>query len=611
MFEARFQSFEDSGDRGASAPRVAALRAELARRGLDGFVVPRADRFQNEYVPPGAERLAWLTGFTGSAGLAIVLADRAVLFVDGRYQVQVHEEADGAIFSVEHLVEHPPHEWLEANLRAGVRLGYSPWLHTIDGAERLVKACAAAGASLVPAADNPIDAIWTGRPPPPCGAVVLHDLRYAGESAQDKLARVRGAVEKASADALVVSDPHAVSWLFNIRGSDIPHTPVVLAFALVPREGRPALYVDGRKFGNDVRHRLEELADVRASAEFEHGLAALGGERRKVRLDPSATPEAIARLLAESGGTILRGGDPIAPMKAVKNAAEIAGAHTAQLRDGAAVTRFLAWFDREAPAGRLTEIDAVEALESFRRDTGLLKDVSFPTIAGAGANGAVVHYRVTRRSNRSIAPGELFLVDSGAQYEDGTTDITRTVAVGAPGADMRGNFTRVLKGHIAIARAVFPEGTTGAQLDSFARQYLWQAGLDFDHGTGHGVGSYLSVHEGPARISKLGSAALKRGMILSNEPGYYRTGAYGIRIENLILVTEAALVIGAEKPLNTFETLTLAPIDSRLIESLLLTAEEIAWFNAYHARVRDVLAASLDVATRAWLITATAPLGPR
>ena len=451
MFAARFQSFEDSGDRGASAPRVAALRAELARRGLDGFVVPRADRFQNEYVPPCAERLAWLTGFTGSAGLAIVLADRAVLFVDGRYQVQVREEADGAIFSVEHLVEHPPHEWLEANLRAGARLGYSPWLHTIDGAERLVKACAAAGASLVPAADNPIDAIWTDRPPPPCGAVVLHDLRYAGESAQEKLARVRGAIEKASADALVVSDPHAVSWLFNIRGSDIPHTPVVLAFALVPREGRPALYVDGRKLGNDVRHRLEEIADVRASAEFEHGLAALGGERRKVRLDPSATPEAIARLLAESGGTILRGGDPIAPMKAVKNAAEIAGAQAAQLRDGAAVTRFLAWFDREAPAGRLTEIDAVEALESFRRDTGLLKDVSFPTIAGAGADGAVVHYRVTRRSNRSIAPGELFLIDSGAQYEDGTTDITRTIAVGAPGADMRGNFTRVLKGHIAIA----------------------------------------------------------------------------------------------------------------------------------------------------------------
>jgi Xaa-Pro aminopeptidase len=611
MFEARFQTFEDRGDRGAGAPRVAALRAELARRGLDGLVVPLADRFQNEYVPPCAERLAWLTGFTGSAGLAIVLADRAALFVDGRYQVQVREEADGTIFSIEHLIEHPPPEWIEANLRAGAKLGYSPWLHTVDGAERLAKACAAAGATLLPVADNPIDAIWTDRPPPPAGAVMLHDLRYAGESAAQKLASVRGAIEKASADTLVVSDPHAVSWLFNIRGSDIAHTPVVLAFALVPREGRPALYVDGRKLGNDVRHRLEEIADVRASAEFERDLAALGSARRKVRLDPSSSPEAIARLVADGGGTILRGSDPIAPLKAVKNAAEIAGARAAQLRDGAAVTRFLAWFDREAPAGRLTEIDAVEALESFRRDTGVLKDVSFPTIAGAGANGAVVHYRVSRRSNRRIAPGELFLVDSGAQYEDGTTDITRTVTVGTPEADMRKNFTRVLKGHIAIARAVFPDGTTGAQLDSFARQYLWQAGLDFDHGTGHGVGSYLSVHEGPARISKLGSAVLKRGMILSNEPGYYRTGAYGIRIENLVLVVEAPPVEGAERSLNAFETLTVAPIDTRLVEPVMLTADEIAWLNAYHTRVREALAPIVDAPTREWLIKATAPIGRR
>jgi Xaa-Pro aminopeptidase len=609
MFEARFQDFDERGDRSASAPRVAALRAELARRGLGGFVVPRADRFQNEYVPPCAERLAWLTGFTGSAGLAIVLADRAVLFVDGRYQVQVREEVDGAVFAVEHLVDRPPHEWIEANLPAGAKLGYSPWLHTVDGAERLAKACTAAGATLVPVADNPIDTIWPDRPPAPTGAVVSHDLHYAGESAEEKLVRVRAAIEKLSADALVVSDPHAVSWLFNIRGSDVPHTPVALAFAFVPREGRPALYVDGRKLGNDVRHRLEEIADVRASTEFERDLAALGNERRKVRLDPSACPEAIARLVADSGGTVMRGSDPIASMKAVKNAAEIAGTHAAQLRDGAAVTRFLAWFDREARAGRLTEIDAVEALESFRRDTGLLKDVSFPTIAGAGANGAVVHYRVTRRSNRRIAPGELFLVDSGAQYEDGTTDITRTVAVGTPDANMRANFTRVLKGHIAIARAVFPDGTTGAQLDSFARQYLWRAGLDFDHGTGHGVGSYLSVHEGPARISKLGSAALKRGMILSNEPGYYRTGAYGIRIENLVLVVEAPPVEGAEKPLNTFETLTLAPIDTRLVEPALMTADEIAWLDAYHARVRDALAPIVDAPTREWLIRATAPIG--
>jgi Xaa-Pro aminopeptidase len=609
MFEAHFQSFED-GERAASALRLAALRAELKRRDLDGFIVPRADRYQNEYVPPCAERLAWLTGFTGSAGVAIVLAERAVIFVDGRYTVQAREEVDASAFTTEHLVEHPPAQWIEENLPAGAKLGYSPWLHTVDGAERLAKACATAAAQLVAVGDNPIDAVWTDRPQPPLGAVVLHDLRYAGEQTSAKLARVRADIQKAAADALVVSNPQAVCWLFNIRGSDIPHTPVVLAFAMVPKEGRPALYIDSRKLGNDVRHRLEGVAEVRAPADFERDLATLGKDQLAVRLDPAACADAIARLITTSGGKLLRGSDPIAPMKAVKNAVEIAGARAAQQRDGAAVMRFLAWFDREAPRGRLTEIDAVEALESFRRETGALKDISFPTIAGAGPNGAIVHYRVTRRSNRRIAPNELFLVDSGAQYEDGTTDITRTLAVGTPTADMRKNFTLVLKGHIALARAVFPDGATGAQLDTLARQFLWRAGLDFDHGTGHGVGSYLSVHEGPARISKLGGAALKRGMILSNEPGYYRTGAYGIRIENLVLVTEAAAVAEAEKPLNAFETLTLAPIDARLAEPALMTAEEVAWFDAYHARVRDALAPLVDAPTREWLIAATTPLAP-
>jgi Xaa-Pro aminopeptidase len=611
MFEAHFQSFEDRGEPAACAPRVAALRAELSNRGLDGFIVPHADRFQNEYVPPCAERLAWLTGFTGSAGLAIVLKDRAVIFVDGRYLVQVGEEIDGTIFAVEHLVEHPPTLWLETNLPAEAKLGYSPWLHTLDGAERLAKACAAARAALVAVEDNPIDAVWTERPQPPLGAVVPHELRYSGEDAKDKIARLRTELQKFAADTLMVSDPQAVSWLFNMRGSDVPHTPVVLASALVPKDGRPALYVDLRKLGNDMRARLENLAELRANAAFERDLTALGKAHRTVRLDPSGCADAIARLIVENGGTIVRGSDPIAPMKAIKNATEIAGARAAQQRDGAAVTKFLAWFDREAARGTLTEIDAVEAIESFRRDSGLLKDVSFPTIAGAGPDGAIVHYRVSRKSNRRIAEGELFLVDSGGQYEDGTTDITRTIAVGAPAADMRRNFTLVLKGHIALARAVFPDGSTGAQLDTLARQYLWQAGLDFDHGTGHGVGSYLSVHEGPARISKLGSAALKRGMILSNEPGYYRTGAYGIRIENLILVTEAAAVAGAEKPLNAFETLTLAPIDTRLVDPALLGVDEIAWLNAYHARVRDTVGPLVDVGTRAWLITATAPLGQR
>ncbi len=610
MFEAHFQSFDDRTARGDSAPRVAALRAELARRRLDGFVVPRADRYQNEYVPPCAARLAFISGFSGSAGVAIVLADRAVLFVDGRYQLQVKDEVDGAIFTIEHLVERPPPAWIEANLQAGQRLGYSPWLHTVGGAERLAKACAAAGASLVPVDDNPIDAIWTERPPPPLGAVVAHELKYAGEGSPQKVARVRAEMQKVKADALAVPDPQAVCWLLNIRGSDILHTPVVLAAALVAKDGRPALYVDARQLGDGIRARLQELADLRAPAAFDRDLAALGADKRTVLLDPASCPQAIARLVGEAGGKILRGADPVAAMKAVKNAVEIAGARAAHARDGAALTRFLAWFDGQAPSGRLTEIDAVEALESFRRDSGLLKDVSFPTIAGAGPNGAIVHYRVTRGSNRRIASGEVFLLDSGGQYLDGTTDVTRTVAVGTPNApEVRQKFTLVLKGHIAIARAVFPDGTSGAQLDALARQFLWRAGLDFDHGTGHGVGSYLSVHEGPARIAKLGTTPLKRGMILSNEPGYYRAGAYGIRTENLVLVVEPPAVADAEKPLNAFETLTLAPIDRRLVEPSMLGDEEIAWLDAYHARVRTALGPLVDAPTRAWLEAATEPIG--
>ena len=608
MFETRFQTFDDPAPPAASAPRVAALRDESARRGLTGFIIPRADRQQNEYVPPSEERLAWLTGFTGSAGTAIVFADRAVIFVDGRYTVQVRSQVDTAIFTVEHLVDNPPPAWIEANLPAGARVGYDPWLHTVDGAEKLRKACATAGATLVATEPNPIDAIWTDRPVPPLGAVVQHALRYAGEDTPSKLARIGAEIAKLRADALVVSDPQSVAWTFNIRGADVAHTPLPLAFAVIPREGRPALYVDGRKLDNAVRDALEMQADVREPAELAGDLTALGADKRKLRLDSATAADALARLITDAGGTIGRGRDPIAAMKAVKNAVEIEGARTAQRRDGAAVVRFLAWFEREAPGGRLTEIDAVEALETFRRETGVLKEISFPTISGAGPNAAIVHYRVTRSSNRRIAPGELFLIDSGAQYEDGTTDITRTLAVGEPSAEMRDRFTRVLKGHIAIARAVFPEGTSGAQLDSLARLSLWSAGLDFDHGTGHGVGSYLSVHEGPARISKLGTTALKRGMILSNEPGYYKADAYGIRIENLVLVCEAAPVAGAEKSLNGFDTLTLVPIERRLIDQRMLTAEETTWLDTYHARVADALAGEVDGATAAWLAAATRPL---
>jgi Xaa-Pro aminopeptidase len=610
MFEARFQSFDDAPEGTASAPRVKALRTELARRGLTGFIVPRADRHQNEYVPAADERLAWLTGFTGSAGAAVVLMERAALFVDGRYTLQAQQQVDGSLFAIEHLVENPPHQWLEANLTGSDRVGYDPWLHTVESAERLAKACAAAGAVLVAVEPDLFDSIWPDRPDPPLGPVKLHDVRFAGEDAASKLARIRTEIAKLKADALVVSDPHSVAWTFNIRGSDVAHTPLPLAFALIPREGLPALYLDGRKLGNEERDALAALADIREPAALARDLARLGTDKKTVRLDQATAADALARLIAGSGGKVARGHDPIALMKAAKNSTEIEGARAAHRRDGAAVVRFLHWFERASATGSLTEIEAVEALESFRRDTGRLKDISFPTIAGAGPDGAIVHYRVTRKTNRVIAPG-LFLIDSGAQYEDGTTDITRTLAVGAPTAEMRERFTRVLKGHIAIARAVFPEGTSGAQLDPLARQFLWQAGLDFDHGTGHGVGSYLSVHEGPARLSKLGTAALLRGMILSNEPGYYKAGHYGIRIENLVLVIEAKPVAGAEKALNAFETLTLAPIERRLVERELLTPEELRWLDDYHARVARELAPLIDAQARAWLAEATRPIAAR
>src|SRR5216683_688599 len=607
-FHAQFQSFDDPQETSESAPRLAALRAELARRGLDGFVVPHADRHQNEYLPPSEERLAWRTGFTGSAGAAIVLAERAVLFVDGRYTLQARDQSDPKLFTIEHLVEKPPSAWIEANLAAGQKLGFDPWLHTAEGAERLAKACATVGAILVATEPNPIDAVCRNRPEPPHGAIVPHDLQFAGEPAAQKLERIRGEIRKLNADALVVSDPHAVAWTFNIRGADVSHTPLPLSFAIIVADGA-RLYVDESKLTDAARGAIAGFAEIRPEEAFAQDLAALGAEHRTVRLDQATAAHAISQAITANGGKVSRGPDPIAVMKAVKNDTEIAGSRAVHCRDGAAVANFLAWFDRVAPDGQLTEIDAVEALETFRRDTGLLRDVSFSTISGAGPNGAIVHYRVTRKTNRKIAPGELFLIDSGAQYQDGTTDITRTVIVGDASPEMRDRFTRVLKGHIAIARAVFPDGTSGSQLDSFARTRLWAAGLDFDHGTGHGVGSYLSVHEGPARIAKLGAAALMRGMILSNEPGYYKSGHYGIRIENLVLVTEAPAVEGGEKPLNRFDTLTLAPIDRRLIDRHLMTADEIDWLDSYHAEVRETLMPLVADDTRAWLAATTAPLG--
>lgn len=607
MFEAHFQTFEDPEAGVALTARLAALREELARRKLTGFIVPRADQQQNEYVPPSEERLAWLTGFTGSAGLAIVLPQAAGLFVDGRYTLQAGKQVDGKAWTVESLIEPPPESWLTRHLQSGDRVGFDPWLHTTAAAERFAAACAKVGAELVAVEGNPIDSVWTERPLPPLGPVSIHGAELAGESEADKLGRIREEIGRLGVEALVLSDSHNVAWTFNIRGSDVSHTPLPLSYAVVPKSGRPTIFIDHRKLSNVTRDHLERNADVAEPDALTASLGRLAQSGAAIALDSATAADALTRLILDAGGKPVRGADPVSLLKAAKNQVEIEGTRRAHRRDAVALARFLAFIDREAPKGTLTEIDAVEALESFRRDTAALKDVSFPTISGTGPNGAIVHYRVTRKSNRRIVPGDLLLIDSGAQYQDGTTDVTRTIAVGTPTGEMRDRFTRVLRGHLAIARAIFPDGTTGAQLDTLARQFLWQAGIDFEHGTGHGVGSYLSVHEGPARISKLGTTPLKRGMILSNEPGYYKTDAFGIRIENLELVVEKEIA-GAEKTMNGFEALTLAPIDRRLIDVAMLSAEERAWLDAYHARVRETVRPALDEADQHWLDQATAPL---
>ena len=603
MFESRFQTFDVVADPARGRQRVAALRAELERRGLDGFLVPRADEHQNEYVPPSAERLAWLTGFGGSAGLAVILKAKAAIFVDGRYTLQVRDEVDVKTIAPLNVAEQAPESWIEANAGAGARIGYDPWLHTPAQVARFEAAAKAAGATLEPTPNNPVDAVWLDRPAPPRGAVFLQPAKFAGEAAARKIARVQAALK--ACDGLVVSDPHAIAWLFNIRGGDVAHTPIALCFALVPATGKPSLYIEADKLAGPVRGALSAIARVEAPAALIGELEELGRARKTLRFDAATAPARLTQAFEAAGGKAETGADPVAPMKARKNAAELRGARAAHERDGAAMVRFLAWFDGAVGAG-LTEIDAVRALETFRREAGGLKDVSFPTISGSGPNGAIVHYRVNANTNRRIGAG-LFLLDSGAQYADGTTDITRTIAVGKPTAEMRDRFTRVLKGHIAIATAVFPKGVSGAQIDAFARRALWEAGLDYDHGTGHGVGSYLSVHEGPQGISKRGVVALEPGMILSNEPGYYKAGRWGIRIENLVVV-EKREIGNAEREMFGFETITLAPIDLRLVDKRLLSKQEAAWLDAYHARVRGTLSPALDAPSRKWLAAAARPL---
>ena len=589
----------------APAERLALLRAELKRRGLDGFVVPRADEHQGEYVAAQSQRLAWLTGFKGSAGLAIVLADRAAIFIDGRYTLAVRAQVDTTAFTPLQIPEESPEIWIAENLPKGGKLGFDPWLQTVDGQERFARAAQRAGGSFVPVDSNPIDVVWHDRPAAPLAPVLPHPVEFAGETSEARRKRIGAIVQTRGADVALLTAPDSIAWLLNVRGGDIPRTPFALGFALLHGDGHVDLYMDRRKIPDRTVQWLGNAVTLAPPDELGSALDMLGQTGRKVLIEGSTAPYWAATRLHAAGAPLIRDADPVALPKACKNPVELEGIRVAHRRDGAAVSRFLGWLGNESKSGKLREIEVSDRLQAMRQETGRLRDLSFDTISGAGENGAIVHYHATKATERTLEPGSLYLVDSGGQYRDGTTDITRTVAIGTPTPEMKDRFTRVLKGHIALAMARFPAGTTGSQLDALARYALWQAGLDYDHGTGHGVGAYLSVHEGPHRISKMpNNVALQPGMIVSNEPGYYKAGAYGIRIENLVAVKEAR-IDGADRRYLEFETLTLAPIDLNAIDVTLLTNAEKDWLNAYHARVREVVEPQVDEATKAWLDQAT------
>ena len=582
--------------------RLTRLRSELQRRGLAGFVIPRADAHQGEYVPPHDARLAWITGFTGSAGTAVILRDKAAIFVDGRYTLQVRNEVDVNLLTPVAIMETSPEDWIAQNLKGGERLGYDPWLHTPDGVSRLKTACGRCGAAPEAVAVNPVDAVWTDQPASPTAPIVPHPLEYAGETSEAKRARIAAKIAENSADAAMLTLPDSIAWLFNIRGGDVTHSPLPLSFAILDADGKARLFCDPAKISDGLTAHLGEEVRLEPPSALGPALDAMGAAKRRVLLDPGTCASWITSRLEAAGAKSVFGADPCVLPKALKNPVEITGMRNAHLRDGAALSRFLAWLDERAARGGLDEISAAEKLAEFRAATGRLKDLSFPTISGAGPNGAIVHYRANAESNRVLEAGQLYLLDSGAQYLDGTTDVTRTIAIGDPSAEQRDRFTRVLKGHISLATIKFPRGVTGAHLDVLARAALWKAGLDYDHGTGHGVGAYLSVHEGPQNISRRpGQVALQPGMIVSNEPGYYKQGAFGIRIENLVLVQAPQMIAGGEREMMGFETLTLAPIDLRLVERALLSDEEAGWLNAYHAEVREKLSPLVDAQTAAWL----------
>ena len=593
------------------ADRLARLRAELARRGLDGFVVPISDEHMSEYVGAYAQRMAWLTGFGGSAGTAAVLPAKAAVFVDGRYTVQVRDQVDGSLYDYVGVPQSSVAEWLGANVSAGQKIGYDPWLHGIDWARGLAAALTAKGASLIAVDSNPIDAVWDDQPAPSAAPIAVYDTEQAGQSAADKRGVIADWLKTQGLDTTVMTALDSIAWTFNIRGEDVSHTPVGLAFALLHDDATADLFVAPEKITDAVRAHLGNSVRIHDRTAFEPALAALAGKR--VAVDPDRAVAAIFTALEGAGAKIARHRDPAVLPKAIKNSAELAGTRAAHVRDGVAVARFLKWMEEVAPQGGLDELGAAAKLRAFRDESGVLKDLSFDTISAAGPNGALPHYKVDETTNRAIETGTLYLVDSGGQYADGTTDITRTIAIGEPSAEMRRRFTQVLKGHIALATARFPRGTRGSQLDILARQYLWADGVDYAHGTGHGVGTYLAVHEGPQRIAKpAGGQAgteepLHAGMILSNEPGYYKAGHFGIRIENLVVV-EPVRIEGAEEDMLGFETITFAPIARNLIVGAMLSPAEADWLDAYHAEVVEKLSPGMVAADREWLAAACAPI---
>jgi Xaa-Pro aminopeptidase len=598
-----FQSFESHASPDQGPPRLAALRAKLGELGLQGFIIPRADVHQGEYVAGRDERLQWLTGFTGSAGFCIVLPDVAGVFIDGRYRTQVKAQVDLGSFTPVPWPEVKPGDWVREKLAAGL-VGFDPWLHTADEVEKLKISLEGSGVTLSSVKINPVDAIWPDQPAPPFGKAFVHPEELAGESHAAKRARLAEGLRQAEQKAAVITLPDSLCWLLNIRGADVPKNPILHGFAVLQDDGRVDLFVNPQKLDDAARAHLGPEVAVRPVEEFADALQTLSGP---VRVDKTTAPIAVADILRAAGVEVAWGDDPCRLPKARKNTAEIAATREAHLRDGAAMVEFLRWLDEAAPKGDQTEISVVQALEGFRRATNALHDISFDTICGSGPNGAIMHYRVTGETDHPVRQGELLLVDSGAQYLDGTTDITRTVAVGDPGAEARECYTRVLQGLIAISRVRFPKGLPGRDIDALARYNLWLAGQDYDHGTGHGVGAFLSVHEGPQRISRVSEVPLEPGMILSNEPGYYREGAFGIRLENLIVVVEAP-ALGDNRPQMSFETLTFVPFDRRLILAEELSPGERAWLNGYHAKVLEKLKDRLSEPALHWLTTACAPV---